>query len=183
MRILRKNRKLHNIFIIVGLLIINYLNNKVEFLRIPESEKMIEYQFNLITVSTVFAGFSFTILGLLIGLNGEKLLKKLEGTSILSRNGRNLFTSVIFFCVSCFISLGFVLNINSFFERCLKKIKISWNIDSLLYIFCISFLVLGIIYFLIAMKGVIQIVYTVYGYDAKKYEYKRNRKDELMDKK
>ena len=91
MRILRKNRKLHNIFIIVGLLIINYLNNKVEFLRIPESEKMIEYQFNLITVSTVFAGFSFTILGLLIGLNGEKLLKKLEGTSILSRNGRNLF--------------------------------------------------------------------------------------------
>ena len=50
------------------LLVIAGVNIKLNFITIPSSEEMASRQIDYITISTVFAGFSFTALGLLPGI-------------------------------------------------------------------------------------------------------------------
>ena len=80
-----------NIYIIILLFILYFVNSKYNFIILPDKEDIVDYQFNLFTVSTVFAGFSFTVLSLLLGLNGEKTIEKLQGTSLMCRNGEKIF--------------------------------------------------------------------------------------------
>lgn len=169
-----------NIYIIILLFILYFVNSKYNFIILPDKEDIVDYQFNLFTVSTVFAGFSFTVLSLLLGLNSEKTIEKLQGTSLMCRNGEKIFKSVIYFCSSCFISLLFVLRINEFIEKIFQSLKWKFDISLFLFISCITFLVLGIVYFLKSMNVVLQIVFKIYGYNDKQYKEKRGVLDEWI---
>jgi hypothetical protein len=56
-----------------------YMVNKNKgLLSIPiKEEDMKNYQFNLITIDTVFAGFSFTVLGMLISFASTEMMQQL----------------------------------------------------------------------------------------------------------
>ena len=71
----------------------------------PGEDKMVEFQFNTITVSTVFAGFSFTVLGISLGMFSEPMMEKLKDTSIVTQKSQKLMRSVIYFCGSGILSL------------------------------------------------------------------------------
>lgn len=177
-------KKSRSIICIIALLFVLYFaNSKYSFIILPDNEDIVDYQFNLFTVSTVFAGFSFTVLSLLLGLNGEKIIEKLRGTSLMCRNGERIFKSVLYFCSSCFISLLFVLRVNEFIEKIFQCLKWKFDISLFLFISCITFLVLGIVYFLKAMNVVLQIVFKIYGYNDKQYKEKRRMLDEWIKRK
>ena len=75
-----KQMKRITIIVIASLLLIvlAFLNIKFSFIIIPDSNDMSSRQIDFITIGTVFAGFSFTALGLLLGLSSEKLIERIK---------------------------------------------------------------------------------------------------------
>ena len=105
-------------FYIVGYGLINY-----NVISLPKD--MVDYQFNIVTIVSVFAGFSFSVLGLLISLASTKLMKKLEQTNILSSNCRIIIWSIVMFMGSFFMSLYFLVGIDQFVLNLFKGAAIN----------------------------------------------------------
>ena len=61
----RKKRLIILIVISAALLIVSFFNVNIGFIAVPTKIDMVSRQIDFITISTVFAGFSFTALGLL----------------------------------------------------------------------------------------------------------------------
>ncbi len=59
----QKKRVLSLVVALILLVIIAFLNNIVGIISIPDAKLMQDRQVDFITISTVFAGFSFTALG------------------------------------------------------------------------------------------------------------------------
>ena len=59
------------LIITVCIFIVAIVNSKISVISIPLRYRMEEYQMDFITVSTVFAGFSFTMLGSILGVSSE----------------------------------------------------------------------------------------------------------------
>lgn len=73
-----KQRKtgLKVLFASIGLILIAIFNVFTGWIVLPDTTLMVDRQIDFITISTVFAGFSFTALGLLLGMSSEQLIKK-----------------------------------------------------------------------------------------------------------
>lgn len=122
------------------LIIGTVLNSKYNFFYFPCNKEMMDYQFNFFTTITVLAGFSFTALGILLSLNSEYVISKLKNTLIVSSLYLNLLKSICFLICSSIISLTFIWNI--FLNSKIRKVL--YSVECFLVI-------LGIIYFLIAI--------------------------------
>ena len=144
------------------LLIIAGVNIKLKFITVPTAGKMVERQLDYITISTVFAGFSFTSLGLLLGLSSEKLIEKIRNTDIIMNKVGRIMKSIIFFILSVIVSLFFVLGLN---KSLISNVQISSVIDSILYIFSVGYLIGGIGYFIYAVYELYDLVKRIYGYN------------------
>lgn len=144
------------------LLIIAGVNIKLKFITVPTVGKMVERQLDYITISTVFAGFSFTSLGLLLGLSSEKLIEKIRNTDIIMNKVGRIMKSIIFFILSVIVSLFFVLGLN---KSLISNVQISSVIDSILYIFSVGYLIGGIGYFIYAVYELYDLVKRIYGYN------------------
>ena len=66
------------IMLTIVLVILAVINTKYQFIIVPSSSEMVQRQIDYVTISTVFAGFSFTALGLLLGLSSEKLIERIK---------------------------------------------------------------------------------------------------------
>ena len=97
-----KQRKKATIVIIVSVLLVVLatLNLKFNYIEIPSSDDMVGRQIDFITISTVFAGFSFTALGLILGMSSEKLIERVKNTNIISDKVDRIITSIVFFIMS-----------------------------------------------------------------------------------
>lgn len=144
------------------LLIVAGVNIKLKFITVPTAGKMVERQLDYITISTVFAGFSFTSLGLLLGLSSEKLIEKIRNTDIIMNKVGRIMKSIIFFILSVIVSLFFVLGLN---KSLISNVQISSVIDSILYIFSVGYLIGGIGYFIYAVYELYDLVKRIYGYN------------------
>lgn len=65
--------------------------------------------FNIITISTVFAGFMFTSLGIIIGFNSNQAIRKFERISTMDKIYKNIIIGIIFSIISVCISLVLVI--------------------------------------------------------------------------
>lgn len=146
------------------LLIIAGVNIKLKFITVPTAEKMIERQLDYITISTVFAGFSFTALGLLLGLSSEKLIEKIRNTNIIMNKVERIIKSIIFFILSVSVSLFFVLGLN---KSLISNIQVLVVVDSILYVFSVGYLIGGIGYFIYSVYELYDLVKRIYGYNQK----------------
>ena len=54
------------------------LNQSHRILYVPSIPEETDIHMSFITINTVFAGFSFTTLGILLGLTGENFVKKIK---------------------------------------------------------------------------------------------------------
>lgn len=158
------------LFALFSIIAMANLNGK--FFIIPDQEKMIDTQSNLFTICSVFAGFSFSILGLVLGVFSEKIIEKLKGTTLIQRKCHCIVRSIIYFCASGFISLMFMLGINIYLAEITDKASL---IDNVLYINGIGFLLFGMIYFMVAVKNLLAIIGKIYGFNNKAFTDKKER--------
>lgn len=160
---MKQKRRITPIIIFsILLLIIAVGNIKLDFISIPESTEMISIQMDYITISTVFAGFSFTALGMILGLSSEKLIEKIKNTNIIMDKVGRIILSIVFFILSVSISLIFVLGINDFWGKYEKIIPIT---DNILYILGVGYMIIGIGYFVYSVYELYDLLKRIYGYN------------------
>lgn len=147
-----------------SLLVIAVVNIKLKLIVIPSTEEMISRQIDYITISTVFAGFSFTALGLLLGLSSEKLIEKIKNTNIILDKVNRIIGSIVYFILSVIASLFFVLGLNSVLASD-KYMQII--VDSILYVFSVGYLVGGLVCFVYAVYELYDLIKRIYGYNKK----------------
>lgn len=166
----RRSKILVVLKVLVCLALLFFIN-KSEVISVPNEDEMISFQFDLITVATIFAGFSFTVLGMLLGMFSEPMMKKLKDTSIVTCKSRQLMKSIISFCISVFFSLVFILGCDQYIITIVPKCGniIVWY----LFAFCVLFLIVGIKYFVASTIGVFKLISKIYGNNMKKYETKK----------
>lgn len=144
-------------------------------------KEMVSYQFNMFTISTVLAGFSFTTLSMLLSMNSEERMRKLDDTSVVINKSKKIVISLIYFMISSLMSLFLILNVPKLLENI--KIVVSEKIDVLgliqrfIYYAGILSLLVGIIYFIISVYEVYDLFKRVYGIsDSAKQQAKEFRK-------
>jgi len=152
-------------------IILSFVNEKYHLI-VTSYGDMVGYQFNIFTISTVFAGFAFTSLGTLLGMSSENLMIKLKDTTVITDKSKIIVESLLYFCMSGFISLFYVVGIDGLLKRTVIKLfKINPDpILNFVFLSGIVFLVVGIIYFIISVRGVYELIIRVYGSNTKKYE-------------
>lgn len=143
------------------------------FQAIPCMEELVNYQFNLFTVSSVFAGFSFTTLGILLGMSSEKVMERLQNTTVITNKSKKIVMSLWFFSLSCFISLAFIIGILVVFPLLLQRI---------LYYLGILSLVLGIFYFVLSVNAMYDLVKKIYGVNLKEASRKKDKFEQELER-
>lgn len=144
------------------LTIIGIINVLINVIDVPVNN-MIDRQVDYITISTVFAGFSFTALGLLLGMSSEKLITKVKNTSIIPRKISKIIASIMFFIASVFVSLVYVLGLADIVQ---KIDKVGTAVYETLYIIGIGYLIIGIVYFVVSVFELSDLIKRVYDYNA-----------------
>ncbi|WP_313074738.1 hypothetical protein [Lacrimispora sp.] len=159
------------IMVFIICIILSFVNEKYHLI-VTSYGDMVGYQFNIFTISTVFAGFAFTSLGTLLGMSSENLMIKLKDTTVITDKSKIIVESLLYFCMSGFISLFYVVGIDGLLKRTVIKLfKINPDpILNFVFLSGIVFLVVGIIYFIISVRGVYELIIRVYGSNTKKYE-------------
>ena len=142
--------------VILVLGIYNLYNN---IISIPKFDIVVSRAIDFITISTVFAGFSFTALGLLLGLSSEKLIERIKNTSIVINKVNRILISIIFFVICVGISLSFVIFIDT---NLFTTEKYLTNFSIILYFMCIGYLICGIIYFIYSVYELYDLIKRVY---------------------
>lgn len=162
----------------VILIIVGVINRFTGIIAIPIN-KMIDRQVDYITISTVFAGFSFTSLGLLLGMSSEQLIVKIENTSIILKKIKKIITSIVFFIASVFVSLVYVLG----FADIIMNINIIGAIlYEIIYILGMGYLMIGIAYFAISVFELSDLIRRVYNYSANGNTIMIKKAEEQMKK-
>lgn len=118
--------------------------------------------FNLITINTVFAGFLFTALAMIVGLSTQKIIIRIERANFMEVIYRNIIMGIYFSVISIGISLFNIFinpviveklyiqssNIKDFFTYTMPGLEL-------------LFLLLTIIAFMLSVKDVIFIIKSV----------------------
>ena len=152
------------IFISFLCVIFSWINEKYHLI-VTSYTDMIGYQFNVFTICTVMAGFSFTSLGTLLGLSSEALMEKLKNTTIIINKSQRIVGSLLCFCGSGLISLFFVIGLDSLLSRALIKIGI--NNGQVLINFILG---AGIVYFIWSVYEIYDLIVRIYSCNAKRYQ-------------
>lgn len=150
-------------FAIIFIAIINLFTN---IIIMPVDSDMIDFQFNILTVSTVFVGFSFTALGMLLGFASDKLVESLKNTDYMFKNSSKLVLSIIFFSISIIISLSYIIGAEKFITNILSKIPqiVKDLLNNLMFINCIGFLLAGFIQYLSELKELYRLISHIYAF-------------------
>lgn len=159
------------IFISFLCVIFSWINEKYHLI-VTSYTDMIGYQFNVFTICTVMAGFSFTSLGTLLGLSSEALMEKLKNTTIIINKSQRIVGSLLCFCGSGLISLFFVIGLDSLLSRALIKIGINNGqvLINFIFLLGLAFLGAGIVYFIWSVYEIYDLIVRIYSCNAKRYQ-------------
>ena len=159
-----KKRKFIWITIVCTILLctIASLNLNLNFIFIPLAKDMVDIQISYITINTVFIGFAFTSLGLLLGLSSEKLIKKIQNTDIIINKVKRLLCSIFFLVLSVVGSLYFVLGFNI---TLVSNLEYQTIIENYIYIFVVGYMIIGIVFFVYSVYELYDLIKRVYRYN------------------
>ncbi len=175
-------KKIQLIIIIIVTLLFSHIILHFGIIYVPNIDNLIGMQFNLLTVSTVFAGFSFTVLGLIISLSDTSVLKNLRETSFIRSYCDTVIKSIVFFMISIVSSLYFIFGINSWIENYTKGDTSVFSTDYP-YIFGLLFLIYGIILFCKSVYKVSKTMNAEFKINEDKGKEKVERFKKAIDKK
>lgn len=143
----------------------------LHIIKLPDKSEIVNFNFNLITINSIIAGFSFTTLGIILGLSGSELIIKISKTNIMSDKSKIIITSIVYCCASIITSMIFVLQLHdSIIYRIIDIIFIDQNVQllvynivlELLYTICIVFLFGGLKFFLKSIREVSRLIMKIY---------------------
>lgn len=176
-----KQRKRITVIVVISLIlvILAWANIKFSFISVPDAEDMTDRQIDFITISTVFAGFSFTALGLLLGLSSEKLIERIKNTSIITNKVNRIITSIILFILSVIVSLFFILGIN---ESIVKELSLQDSVNNFIYVIGVGYLIFGIIYFTYSVYELYDLIKRVYSFNRSNISSQIEKVREEMEK-
>lgn len=160
----KKNLKPVVIWIIIVVLF-SIVNLFFAFITVPESGEIVQREIDYITISTVFIGFAFTSLGILLGMSSEKLIRRIKNTSIILKKVLRIIRSVIFLFLSMIVSFYFVFEINNFLFN--KQMGLN-SIDKAIYVCGVGFLSVGIVYYAISIYELYDLIKRTYIYGVDK---------------
>lgn len=153
-------------FVTIIAVMLMLINCKTNFFSIPMSDVK-DLQNNIVTISSVFAGFSFTVLGLLISLSSTNIMIKLKQTDVLSRKCVIISSSIQMFVVATIVSLSYVYII-------VYKIENAFLSNQIL-IYGICHFTAGIILFVVSVIEMIVLLDAIFQDD------KKNAKKKITD--
>lgn len=180
-------RRIVKVFVaLIMFILLFFINSKYNFVYIPDKEMdMKDYQFNLITICTVFAGFSFTVLGLLISMSSSESMIRLKETTILSKQCSLITDSIVMFIISAIVSIFFIFGL---YERMIgvicNQIKKFGQEDIIgaIYIIGIGYLIYGIFIFIMSVKNMVVLMNYIFEEDIRKGKRKAEKFLEAADK-
>lgn len=172
---MKANNKILNkiiIVLIVGILV-TIIDSFMDYnlMSLPKLDSNIISQFSLIIITnSIFAGVSFTTLGILISLSSADLIKKLSNTTVMLHKNYVLITCIAFCCLSISLSLIFVLRLDRTIINSLYLILLKGDLYYKLYPKFINFIYVvsllsflnGFIYFIKSIKEVSNLLIKVY---------------------
>lgn len=153
----------------------SFINIRYKIITIPNGQNLIDRELDYITISTVFAGFAFTTLGLLMGFSSETYIKKIRNTNIIPKKVNSIIVCILYFLFSVVASLVVVLD----FGKIFGKYKLIINHFS--YIMSIGYLVMGMIYFSFSVKFLANLISRIYNYDKKAVEKEMDAAKEQLE--
>lgn len=114
---MKGNSKILNKVIVLAIVstVITIINSFIGYNLIPihKLENTVINQFSLVIItSSIFAGFSFTNISILISLSSAELIKKLCNTTIMLSKNNVLITCITFCFISIVTSFIFVLKLD-----------------------------------------------------------------------
>ena len=181
-----QRRTVKGIIALIVFIIFFFINNKYSFIYIPNTEaNMKDYQFNIITICTVFAGFSFTVLGLLISLSSSEVMVRLKETTILSKQCSLITDSIVMFILSAIVSIFFIFGLyKEIIGRICNFIKMFSQEDAIevMYIIGIGYLICGILIFVMSVKNMVVLMNYIFEEDIRKGRQKAEKFLEAADK-
>lgn len=163
-------KSIRKILFLLAAAVTIWMNSKYQLI-VLSLDDMVNYQFNLFTVSSGLAGFSFTTLGVLLGMGSEVFIEKLKDTEIVTSKCRTIAQSLFFLCTACVAALYFIVGFHTVVDRiCLKIFKNKFDIiNESVYLIEILCLFIGLLYFIISVYNVFDLVKRVYGFKTKDY--------------
>ena len=150
----------------IVLLVLSILNVFLKIIAIPDVDIIVDRELNFITISTVFVGFAFTSLGILLGMSSEKLIQKIQGTTIIQDKVSTIVKSIVFLMISILTGMYFVIGLNDFLLRCFPNSANS--IQSVVYGFSLEALIVGIIYFAVSTRDLYDLINRTYDFNKNK---------------
>lgn len=100
-----KNKKNFSVFLIITITFFLFIKLNVISLDVLYGENSAAIHFNLITVNSVFAGFLFSSLALLVGANATRTIVILERTNHIENIYKNITNGLISSLSSIMVSL------------------------------------------------------------------------------
>ena len=140
--------------------VLGCFNSKNNILELPLDKEMIDYQFGLFTVSSFFAGFSFTVLGMLLDLPSERMQRRIRDTSIITAKSETIMASMIGFCASAFFSLLFILRITNLLFKIFGHEN---TIKNIVFVSCGGYLIVGLLYFIKSIRDIYYLISKIHG--------------------
>lgn len=157
-----KNKNNYLVFIIITIIFIGLLLLKVVTLETLNGSNSITIHFNLITINAVFAGFLFSSLALLVGVNSTKTIVILERTHHMENIYKNLTNGLTSSLTSIMISLICIFIIPSIEKNNVMSNGVSiFIIKTLLPALVLLLIIFTITSFIIATKDVNFIIKSV----------------------
>ena len=150
------------IVLTIALIILAFGNVHYQFIIVPALSAMVQREIDYVTISTVFAGFSFTALGLLLGLSSEKLIERIKNTTIIMKKVNRIVMSIVFFILSVSVSLFFILGLD---QTISLGEKAQVYVIQILYFLSIGYLIIGIGYFIYSVKELFDLIKRIYSYN------------------
>lgn len=142
------------------------LNVKFEFIELPSSDNMIMYQFSLFTIISVVAGFTFTVLTMILGFCSEEKIIKMSGTSLIKNMCKKILMSLIFFSISGIVSLAYIMGVTDELISFCGKLSCNYLTEAaannILFSTELYMLIIGMALFMKSVKGIYDLILEVH---------------------
>lgn len=184
MKKLKENLNVKIIIYIILSFIVSLAVMKVRIISIPSSDKLTSRIIDIITISSIFAGFSFTSLSVLLGLASDKFIEKLEETDIMENKVDKIIDSLIFLTISIIISLFFILDINTspifIYAKMIERWEfIMTKLKEFFYLFVIVTFSGGVILFAFSIYDLFFLIKRVYQFNSSKKNSSKKKVDNM----
>lgn len=135
-----------------------------------------ELQYNILTITSILAGFSFSALALLVSISNHELVVKLRGTDLISKRSELVSQSIYGYLTAMLISIYLVSGINNTLIEGLKFMPdITYNIWHKLLVYVqIVVILYGTIYLIIATRKILTLINKINGVNSKKSDKVKN---------